>query len=80
MKDVKLGKRKFTSDLINIIANNIINRIRGKGVRVNRINSKSEFIRINKVGDSTYEIGIDVNNINTSVRNSKIYKLGVIIR
>ena len=75
-----MGKRKFTSDLISIAANNIINRIYGKGVRVSRIDSKNEFIYINKIGDSAYEIGIDISDINTNVKNSRIYKSGVIIK
>ena len=75
-----MGKKKFTSNLINITADNIINRIRNKGIKINRIDNKSEFIYVSKVGDSTYEIKINVNNINTSVKNSKIYELGIIMK
>ena len=62
------------------MADNIINRICGKGIKVNRIDSKSEFIYINKIGDSTYEIRINVSNINISVKNSRTYKLRIIIK
>ena len=75
-----MGKKKFTSDLINITADNITNRIRGKSVKINRINSKSEFIYINKVGDNIYEIKININNINTNTKKSRIYKSGIIIK
>ena len=75
-----MNKKKFTSDLINIIADNIINKIRNKNVRVNRIDSKSEFIYINKIRDSTYEIRINISDINTNVKNNKIYKLRIITK
>ena len=35
---------------------------------------------MNEVRDSTYEIRININNINTNVKNSRIYKSGVIIK
>ena len=75
-----MGKKKFTSDLINIIADNIINRIRNKNIRIGRIDNKNKFIYISKIGDSTYEIKINVNNINTNVKNNKIYESGIIIK
>ena len=79
-KDIEPGERKFTSDLINITANNIINKIYSKGIRVNSINSTNEFIYIGKVRDSTYEIKINIKNINTNINNNRIYKLKVIIK
>ena len=79
-KNIKLNERKFTSDLINITANNIINRIYNKGVKINNVDSTNEFIYINKVGNSTYEIRINVKNINTNVKNNKIYKLKAIMK
>ena len=75
-----MGKKKFISDLINIITNNIINKICSKGVKVNRINSKSELIYISKIGNNIYEIRINISNINTNVKNNRIYKLGIIIK
>ena len=80
IKDVEPNKKKFTSDLINIVINNIINKICSKSVKVNRIDSKSEFIYINKIKDSTYEIKININNINTNIRNSRIYESGAIMK
>ena len=80
MKDIEPGKRKFTSDLINITADNNINKIRSKGVRVNSIDSINEFIYINKIKDNIYKIKINIRNINTNVRNNRIYKLGIIIK
>ena len=62
------------------MANNIINRVCNKGVKINNINNTNEFIYINKVGDNTYEIKINVRNINTNVKNNKIYKLKIITK
>ena len=53
---------------MNITINNIINRIYNKNVKINSINNTNEFIYINKVEDSTYEIRIDIKNINTNVK------------
>ena len=75
-----MGERKFTSNLINIAADNITNRIYNKGIKVNNINSTNELIYINKVGDSTYKIKINIKNINTNIKNNKIYKLKIIIK
>ena len=62
------------------MANNIINRICNKGVKINNIDNTSEFIYINKIKNNTYKIKINIKNINTGVKNSKIYKLRIIIK
>ena len=74
------GEKKFTSDLINITADNITNKIRNKGVRISNVDSTNELACVGKVGDGAYEVRIDIRNINTSVKNNKIYELGVIIK
>ena len=62
------------------MADNIINRIRNKGLKINNVDNTSEFIYINKIGDSTYKIKINIKNINTNIKNNRIYKLGIIIK
>ena len=62
------------------MADNIINKVRGKGIKVNRINNKSKFIYINKIKDNTYKIRINVNSINMNIKNSKIYESKIIIK
>ena len=62
------------------MADNIINRIRNKGIKINNVDNTSEFIYINKIGDSTYKIKINIKNINTNIKNNRIYKLGIIIK
>ena len=62
------------------MADNIINKVRGKGIKINRINNKSKFIYINKIKDNTYKIRINVNSINMNIKNSKIYESKIIIK